>query len=83
MKCPYCGKETRVVDSRDSCGIRERRRECKVCSRRFTTYEAIVADCATCRYTAYDKNVKYCNNPDSRKYGDPIRPTMGCRRGRE
>ncbi len=42
MKCPYCSsEETRVVNSRPSdegAAIR-RRRECVVCSRRFTTYE--------------------------------------------
>jgi transcriptional repressor NrdR len=42
MRCPQCGaRETRVVDSRDledSATIR-RRRECSVCSFRFTTYE--------------------------------------------
>ena len=42
MRCPYCGKEeTGVIDSRevmDGDGIR-RRRECKFCKRRFTTYE--------------------------------------------
>ena len=44
MKCPFC-KETdnKVIDSRlskDGNEIR-RRRECLVCSRRFTTYEHI------------------------------------------
>ncbi len=44
MKCPYC-KETdnKVIDSRlskDGNEIR-RRRECLVCSRRFTTYERV------------------------------------------
>ena len=40
MHCPYCECEnTKVVDSRESgAGIR-RRRECVLCSRRFTTYE--------------------------------------------
>lgn len=42
MKCPFCSStETRVVNSRpadDGTAIR-RRRECTVCSRRFTTYE--------------------------------------------
>ena len=44
MRCPYCDSlEDRVVDSRLSKGgtaIR-RRRECLICSRRFTTYEYI------------------------------------------
>ncbi len=44
MKCPYCTKtDNRVIDSRlskDGLSIR-RRRECLLCSRRFTTYETI------------------------------------------
>jgi transcriptional repressor NrdR len=44
MKCPFCGQlDNKVIDSRlsrDSVAIR-RRRECLICSRRFTTYETI------------------------------------------
>ncbi len=43
MKCPFCGaKDTKVIDSRpaDNNSIR-RRRECIVCSKRFTTYEKV------------------------------------------
>lgn len=44
MKCPFCGEiDNKVIDSRlskDGSAIR-RRRECVVCSRRFTTYEHI------------------------------------------
>ena len=44
MKCPYCGYgESRVIDSRpteDDEKIR-RRRECRSCGRRFTTYEIV------------------------------------------
>lgn len=44
MKCPFCGDEdTKVVDSRamaEGISIR-RRRECKQCSKRFTTYERV------------------------------------------
>ncbi|MFC1812559.1 transcriptional regulator NrdR [Thermodesulfobacteriota bacterium] len=44
MKCPFCGVvDNKVIDSRlskDADTIR-RRRECIVCSRRFTTYEHI------------------------------------------
>lgn len=40
MKCPYCDHEkTRVVDKRDRDNISRRRRECKSCEERFTTYE--------------------------------------------
>lgn len=44
MKCPYCGEmESKVIDSRpteDGEKIR-RRRECLVCTKRFTTYEIV------------------------------------------
>ena len=41
MKCPYCGKKSKVVDTRSAGeGIR-RRRECKSCGQRFTTYERV------------------------------------------
>ncbi|MEW6265517.1 MAG: transcriptional regulator NrdR [Thermodesulfobacteriota bacterium] len=44
MKCPFCSDlENKVIDSRlgkDGLSIR-RRRECLVCSRRFTTYERV------------------------------------------
>ncbi|MGI8644496.1 MAG: transcriptional regulator NrdR [Thermomicrobiales bacterium] len=44
MRCPYCQtSDTRVIDSRELSGgdsIR-RRRECPVCTRRFTTYERV------------------------------------------
>ena len=44
MRCPYCGaSDTKVIDSRpsdDDLKIR-RRRECIVCAKRFTTYEAV------------------------------------------
>ena len=44
MKCPYCHREdTQVTDSRlaeDGAAIKRRRR-CKHCGRRFTTYERI------------------------------------------
>jgi transcriptional repressor NrdR len=41
MKCPYCGKKSRVVDTRTSGKSIRRRRECKTCGRRFTTYERV------------------------------------------
>jgi transcriptional repressor NrdR len=45
MLCPYCGHEiTRVIDTtRDTRGIR-RRRVCKGCSERFSTYERAIMD---------------------------------------
>lgn len=42
MRCPFCrARDTRVIDSRDlnSGDAIRRRRECVVCSKRFTTYE--------------------------------------------
>ncbi|WP_414837236.1 transcriptional regulator NrdR [Candidatus Nanosalina sp. VS9-1] len=40
MKCIYCGNgKSKVIDTRDSCEKIRRRRECKDCGRRFTTYE--------------------------------------------
>lgn len=44
MKCPYCGHtETDVVETRDSEDLAStrRRRECRKCIKRFTTYERI------------------------------------------
>lgn len=44
MKCPYCGKtDSNVIDSRpadDGVSIR-RRRGCRGCGKRFTTYETV------------------------------------------
>ena len=45
MKCPYCDADnkSRVVDTtRDAQGGIRRRRECKVCARRFSTYERVL-----------------------------------------
>ncbi len=45
MKCPFCGMlNTRVVDSRpDKLDFQvRRRRECRKCSKRFTTHEKFV-----------------------------------------
>lgn len=40
MKCIYCDNgNTKVVDTRESSDKIRRRRECKDCGRRFTTYE--------------------------------------------
>ena len=44
MRCPFCGsKEDKVLDSRESPegDHIKRRRECKHCGRRFTTFEQI------------------------------------------
>lgn len=46
MLCPYCsGKETKVVDKRESPDSKytRRRRECLNCSKRFTTHENIAS----------------------------------------
>lgn len=42
MKCPFCGNpESKVIDSRsaENGQVIRRRRECKGCKRRFTTFE--------------------------------------------
>ena len=43
MKCPYCAKDTKVVDKREAGDpeVTRRRRECVKCERRFTTYERV------------------------------------------
>jgi len=44
MKCPYCRKgDSRVIDTREMAGMDaiRRRRQCRDCGRRFTTYERI------------------------------------------
>ncbi len=42
MKCHYCEQgETRVVDTRERQEKIKRRRECKNCGKRFTTYETV------------------------------------------
>lgn len=42
MKCPYCGNsETDVIETRYTEGATRRRRECKNCGKRFTTYERV------------------------------------------
>lgn len=44
MQCPFCGsKEDKVLDSREAPDGLEikRRRECKECARRYTTFERI------------------------------------------
>ncbi len=39
VRCPFCGAETKVTDTRESEDSVRRRRECEKCERRFTTYE--------------------------------------------
>jgi transcriptional repressor NrdR len=42
MKCPHCaGFDSRVVDTRSAGDGIRRRRECKCCGQRFTTYEQV------------------------------------------
>jgi transcriptional repressor NrdR len=42
IKCPYCGEESKVLESRhtEDDSIR-RRRECTICTKRFNTYERL------------------------------------------
>lgn len=42
MMCPSCGSESlKVIDSRKTTDSIRRRRRCKDCGERFTTYETI------------------------------------------
>ncbi|HIP97433.1 MAG TPA: transcriptional repressor NrdR [Anaerolineae bacterium] len=42
MKCPHCGgRNSRVIDTREAGDGIRRRRECKDCNQRFTTYERV------------------------------------------
>lgn len=42
MKCPHCGHDgSRVIDTRNSGDGIRRRRVCKQCNQRFTTYEQL------------------------------------------
>ncbi len=41
MQCPFCGSKSKVVDTRSSGEGVRRRRECKDCGQRFTTYERV------------------------------------------
>jgi len=41
VQCPYCGADSRVLDSRPGEDQVRRRRECQDCTRRFTTYEKL------------------------------------------
>lgn len=41
MKCPYCQRPSKVVDSRPMPDGIRRRRQCEGCGRRFTTHERL------------------------------------------
>ena len=42
MKCPYCGNvDTEVIETRDGEAALRRRRECRKCGKRFTTFERV------------------------------------------
>lgn len=58
MKCPHCriSDKSRVVETRPANGELVRRRECKGCSKRYSTREAVYAtarmdECAARRGT--------------------------------
>ena len=45
MRCPHCnGESHKVIDTRDTGDAIRRRRQCEVCSQRFTTYEHVAAN---------------------------------------
>ena len=64
MRCPFCKTEdTSVIDSRmsDEGDSVRRRRECKACDKRFTTYERVEMSMplvvkANGYRTTYDRN---------------------------
>lgn len=41
MQCPFCGSDSAVTESRESADGVRRRRVCRSCKRRFTTYEKV------------------------------------------
>ena len=41
MQCPFCGEDSKVLDSRPTNESIRRRRRCNSCKRRFTTYERL------------------------------------------
>ena len=42
MRCPYCDDpSSRVIDTRSVGAAIRRRRQCKACEQRFTTYERV------------------------------------------
>lgn len=44
MRCPNCGSRTYVIDARPYGPMFKRRRECRNCRIRFSTFEEIVQD---------------------------------------
>lgn len=43
MKCPICNGNSKVIDTRFTCGARKRRRrECLECGARFVTMEIMI-----------------------------------------
>jgi hypothetical protein len=42
MTCPECQRRTRVLETRESPHGTRRRRQCRSCGHRFTTFEAVV-----------------------------------------
>lgn len=43
-RCPLCGGDTKVTDTRPTEASLRRRRCCLVCAHRYTTYEVVSAD---------------------------------------
>jgi transcriptional repressor NrdR len=44
MKCPFCGKRSKIIDSRQKKDYYFRRHECPACKKRFTTHEVYDKD---------------------------------------
>jgi len=64
MKCPLCGKMTKVIDSRNGpYNTTRRRRECLNCGNRFTSFEfAASAERALSIFASFKKRVKSLNS---------------------
>ena len=41
-RCPHCGGDSRVTDSRPNGPARKRRRACLTCPYRWSTYESLI-----------------------------------------
>ena len=44
MKCPYCGGKSNTINTRHSDGMVRRRHECRLCQKRFSTFEIYAQD---------------------------------------
>lgn len=59
MLCPECGGKSRVAETRSDEYSIYRRRECKVCNHRFTTYEFTPMELTELFEQHFEKNTVY------------------------